>query len=691
MSRASEMVEEAFAKLATMPGFVERTDQVQLSLLLCDCIGSEQTGAFEAPTGLGKSLATLIPAIAQVLANGKRVAIATYTNVLAEQYWRKDLPLALSLFEDWERVKPEFLIGRQRYACLAAIAESHASTCREFRRNALLGIETEFRQHVLKSGREMAQLWSQVSAPPVCPARLCPYYQDCYYYRARRSAEKAGLIITNHNVVLQDALLRQASDDELSMLGKLDFVVFDEAHDLASAAQNALEFELSHGRIGQVIGIAQKLQSTLSPLSLDAGVPHDWNMLCDTFAERLGLLASRIDTAIAGTGEILRATPEALQEDARIKARRPKEPLTGAQVVATEISDLANGFVRDVERTLKDWETNGLKTDEARDTVRNYMMYLGEFGAGCKGLFSNNRNDPEAPDVGLDEVGVTYTAAGFQGGEAKIRHDVIGLSLALKPLLWDRTPWACLSATLALDGNFDFFKRTTGAKADFEEILPSPFDFTSQAAVYIPRVGKLIDPSLARDPAMEQTYYRRLADEIGEIIEACGGRTLALFHSRKEMEGVHRQMALGDDYPILIQRTVGVATTGDKFKERTNASLFALRSFWTGFDAPGETLSCVILVRVPFEVPVDPPAIARMAWLASEGFDPFMSYTLPQAKMMMRQGAGRLIRTSEDRGVICLLDPRLRTKRYGEEILENMPPGIRMYDDIADAVARVGI
>lgn len=690
MSRANDLVESAFAQLAKTPGYVERPDQVQLALLLSDCIGSGNTGAFEAPTGLGKSLATLIPAIAHALAHGKRVAIATYTNVLAEQYWRKDLPIALSLFEDWERVKPEFLIGRQRYACLASITEHHAGTCREFRRNALLGIETEFRQHVPKVGREMAQLWGQVSAPPVCPARLCPYYQDCYYYRARRSAEKSHLIITNHNVLLQDALLRQASDDEMSMLGKLDFVIFDEAHDLASAAQNALEFELSHFKIGQIIGIAQKLQSTLSPLSMDAGQPHIWNALCDSFAEHLSLLGNKLDTAIAGYGQILRTIPESLQEDSRVKAKRPKEPLTAAQVVATEVSDLANGFVKDVERTLKDWDTEGLKTEDARDTVRNYLMYLGEFAFGCKGLFSSRRG-PDDEDAGSDEVGVTYTAAPFQGGEGKIRYDVIGLSRALKPLLWDRTPWACLSATLALDGNFDFFQRTTGAKADFEEILPSPFDFSHQASLYIPRVGKLIDPAMARDPSMEHQYYQRLADEIGEIIETCGGRTLALFHSRKEMEGVHRAMTLGDDYPILIQRTVGVATTGEKFKERTNASLFALRSFWTGFDAPGETLSCVVLVRVPFEVPVDPPAIARMAWMSSEGYDPFMSYTLPQAKMMMRQGAGRLIRTAEDRGIICLLDPRLRTKRYGEEIFANMPAGMRSYDDIREAAARVGI
>lgn len=690
MSRANDLVEAAFAQLAKTPGFVERQDQVQLSMLLADCIGSGQTGAFEAPTGLGKSLATLIPAIAQGLANGKRIAIATYTNILAEQYWRKDLPLALSLFDDWERLKPEFLIGRQRYACMASIVESHAGTCREFRRNALLGIETEFRQHVNKVGREMAQLWNQVSAPPVCPARLCPYYQDCYYYRARRSAEKANLIITNHNVVLQDAILRKASDDELSLLGKLDFVIFDEAHDLISAAQNALEFELSHSKLGQIIGIAQKLQSTLSPLSLDAGEPHLWNALCDTFCERLSQMGNRFDTSVAGTGQILRVSPNTLQEDARVKTKRPREPLTAAQVVATEISELSNEFTKDIDRTLKGWDEAGLKTEDARDTVRNYLLYLNEFAYGCKGLFSSRKVDEDV-DSDYEEVGVTYTASSFQGGEAKLRYDVIGLNHALKSLVWDRTPWACLSATLAIDGNFDFFTRTTGAKADFEEILPSPFDFSHQAALYVPPAGKLIDPTMARDPGVEQQYYRRLADEIGDIIEACGGRTLALFHSRKEMEGVHREMALSDEFPILIQRTVGVATTGDKFKERTNASLFALRSFWTGFDAPGETLSCVILVRVPFEVPVDPPAIARMAWLASEGYDPFMSYTLPQAKMMMRQGAGRLIRTTEDRGVICLLDPRLRTKRYGEQIFENMPSGMRMYEDIHEAVARAGI
>jgi ATP-dependent DNA helicase DinG len=157
------------------------------------------------------------------------------------------------------------------------------------------------------------------------------------------------------------------------------------------------------------------------------------------------------------------------------------------------------------------------------------------------------------------------------------------------------------------------------------------------------------------------------------------------------MEAVRAHLDLGPDLPILMQTTSGVGAIGERFRELVGASLFALRSFWTGFDAPGETLSCVVLVRVPFEVPVDPPAVVRIAWLQSQGLDAFWYHTLPQAKMLMRQGAGRLIRREEDRGVIAILDPRLRSKRYGEAILANLPPEMRTFDDFLDAMAHVGL
>jgi ATP-dependent DNA helicase DinG len=190
---------------------------------------------------------------------------------------------------------------------------------------------------------------------------------------------------------------------------------------------------------------------------------------------------------------------------------------------------------------------------------------------------------------------------------------------------------------------------------------------------------------------MEQIYYRALAAELSHMIEISDGRTLALFHSRKEMEGVYAHMRVSSDLPILIQSKTGAAMVGEQFKKNIFASLFALRSFWTGFDAPGETCSCVAVVRIPFEVPSDPQVVARMAYLHQQGLDPFMVHTLPNAKMMMRQGAGRLIRSVKDKGIIALLDPRLRTKRYGEQILANFPDGMRTFDDFADAAGWIGI
>lgn len=209
MSTALELIEKAFEVLAAKPGFIERPDQRQLALLLADMMQEDGTGAFEAPTGLGKSLASLIPAMAHALETKRRTVIATYTNVLAEQYWRKDLPLARGLFEDGGEVKAQLLMGRARYACLMAMDEHAPDLVDNFKANARIGHESDFRTYVPKPGKELNMLWQKVISPPVCPGRLCPAYDDCFYYRARRRAEKAEIVITNHSVVIQDALMKR--------------------------------------------------------------------------------------------------------------------------------------------------------------------------------------------------------------------------------------------------------------------------------------------------------------------------------------------------------------------------------------------------------------------------------------------------------------------------------------------------
>jgi ATP-dependent DNA helicase DinG len=680
VSTVSELIERAYERLSELPGFVDRPNQKQLSLLVSDFITEETTGAIEAPTGLGKSLAALIPAIAQAIVEGKRTVIATYTNVLAEQYWRKDLPLALSLFDDPD-IKTAFVIGRQRYACLTSMYEHAAEWVNPMLMNAELGIETEFRQLIPLKQRDLTTMWRQIAAPPVCPARLCPNYQECFYYRGRRQGEKAHIVITNHSVVIQSALVARSSDDGKGMLGEFDFLVLDEAHDFPQAAINGMEFELSANHLGILIGIANRIESSLMPMAKAADEGEAWHSKCKKFRDGIDQCQKALVeySMMLGQPGILALSPAEVQQHPQVRGNQAKGGIEAAKAVANLVSGETHGFCRSVEEHIQVWKDSDLGENFrlAQDTAKHYLMYVREIGGGANLLF--------------DPHGVSVTYAGRSGAEAMIRQDVIGLAEPLQELIWEPTPWVCLSATLATDGNFEYFRRATGADPQYEEILPTPFDYGSNSSLYLPKAGRIPDPAVARREGTEDFYYRALAKELSEIIRACDGRTLALFHSRKEMEGVLQHVDLPPELPIYLQGKFGAGSIGERFKDNTHASLFALRSFWTGFDAPGETLSCVALVRVPFEVPIDPPQIARLAWMQTQGLDAFGGHTLALAKMMMRQGAGRLIRKDGDKGVVALLDPRLRSKRYGEEILANLPPEMRTFDDIYDAVAWIGL
>lgn len=680
MPSVPERIEAALGRLAERPGFLRRDNQRQLALFLGDLLESGESGAVEAPTGLGKSLAALIPAIAHALESGKRTVVSTYTNVLAEQYWRKDLPLALSLFDDAPAIQSALLMGRQRYVCLIGLNEAMPAEVESFRARAELGIEAEFRSLSRIPHGQLGQLWHKVSVPPVCPGRLCPSYHDCYFYRARQRAERAHVVVTNHSVVIQDALNARHGDRPSGMLGEYDYLIADEAHDLIPAAQSGLEFDLSGAELGTLKGVATRLESSLRSLAEAIGDQAQWASRCERFRADLDEAGRHLTAFGLGLreGGVLAASPAELLEDPRLRAQRRPEADPEAREIADRVARACQGFGSTVRDFLERWQT--YRPEEAvaaREVVRNYLTYIDDFAGEASLLF--------------EPSGVMVSYVRSDRASAELRSDTVGLAEPMSELVWQRKPAALLSATLAVDGEFEFVKRTLGFDPAFEEILPSPFDFGSQAALYLPAAGRIPDPSVARAHGAEEGYYDALAGEILQLLTTVGGRTMVLFHSRKEMEAVAARITLPPELPIYLQPKSGASSIGERFRREVRSSLFALRSFWTGFDAPGETLSCVALVRVPFEVPIEPPAVARMAYLARQGLDPFQSWTLPMAKMMIRQGAGRLIRSAEDRGVIALLDPRLRTKRYGEAILANLPAEMRTFDDIRDAVGWIGL
>jgi ATP-dependent DNA helicase DinG len=672
-SNATELIDKALFRLSNLSGFVERENQRQLSLLISDCIDGSSTGIFEAPTGLGKSLAALIPAIAHAIANEKRTVISTYTNVLAEQYLYKDLPLALTLFDE----KPEtaFIIGKQRYACVAEI-EAHVPDMRDsYLPHAKIGIESEFREITKLKGREAIGKWRQISVPQICPARMCDFYHKCIYYRARRNATKAGVVITNHSVVLMDAAQGEMGSP---LFGNYDFLIMDEAHDLPQAAYSAFEFVLDEAVLQQVGAVSAGLERVLRPRAVIKKIERD---LADAFATfRKAIDAAKFELSVIAANSprsaILATAPKDVAEFPSVASRTSSAMLNSVIPLADSLMDSCKLLDKAVRAVLrKEGDDEDLST--VGESTTSYRQYLAEFAYNCKSLVSPN------------DKAVSYSDKGFNN--FALKRTLVNVSESLEEKLWSRKPAVCLSATLAVDSEFEFFIQKAGVTPQYCEILPSPFSFREQAALYLPKDGTIPDPGAARKEGAEDLYYSALAQEFASIILALKGRTLALFHSRAEMEGVMERINLPEELPIYIQRRSGVGTIGDAFRKNVNASLFALRSFWTGFDAPGETLSCVALTRIPFEVPVDPPSIVRSAVMTLEGRDPFREYSLANAKMLMRQGAGRLIRNDSDRGIIAILDPRIRTKSYGEAILSNLPQGMGCYSDIFDAMAAIGL
>jgi ATP-dependent DNA helicase DinG len=678
-----------FARLEAREGFEARPVQREMANFIADCLQHGQTACIEAPTGVGKSLGALIPLIAWVLTTGKRVVISTYTNVLAEQYWRKDLPLALELFgEASQQVRTQLVMGRARYACIDRIYGRESSMLepalvrflREWVTVAQEGVESELapflRRKAVPEGL-LRDLWRQIATPPACRARTCPYYANCFYYRQRRAAANAQLIVTNHSVVLTDALLKASGADGL--LDNYDWLLVDEAHDLPEAARSALEFELSPDTLNEIIRNASSLSHQIANALEGEQRPES---LLNVVAELVQVLARGCQAAIAPLnaveippeGCILAINPPELAEDEAVrKAARP-DWLPMMQAVVESLQSQLRQFYTEIKRELKPYraQMSERQYEAVREAVNQYASWFRNLYRGLNQLVNPSE-------------GVSWVEATLKGWRACYQPLEVGSWLAAH--LWSQQPAILMSATLTIDGSFDFFLRQVGLSEAIRTLrLPPVFDYARQCALYLPPRGALPAPPRSARSHDAPAYYKAVAEQLTQILQATRGRALVLFTSRAEMEAVREMLPSIPELRLMVQGESANADLSQRFREDTESVLFGLRSFWTGFDAPGETLSCVVLVRIPFEVPVSPPQMARHALLRWRGEDPFESWTLPLAKQQIRQGFGRLIRRADDRGIVCLLDARLHTRPYGKSILANLPANIPVYHLIEDAV-----
>lgn len=642
---ASLSLEEFFGPegplAAALPDYEMRNEQVQVAQAIEAAFSSGKPCLAEAGTGVGKTLAYLVPAVRAAL-DGKRTVISTHTINLQNQLMEKDIPLVLSLFpEAEEKVLYELMKGRGNFLCRVALENA---------RNDLFMMAEPLFRRVQKwayqegcSG-DVADLpftfpnWSELtSTPETCRAQECNYYNSCHYYRMRWAAAESNLIVVNHALFFSDLALR-ISDPNSGILPDYDQVIFDEAHHLEDVATKTFGIEFGSRRLVNLMDRIKNLR----------GLDLDRDRL-KTIEEMNGSLFL----------PFLQAGKSEFYFDDAIKAEARGEAEEWTSKTCNAISTLQNDLLKSAR-----------EDENLRDRLEGMARLCGRAREELNRLFFEN-----------DENAIRWGEMTFAGRTGKQEPRVtlhltpISIAKVLKTALWDRMQArkgsvTLVSATLANSGGFSYQRARLGIPEEAVECLVgSPFDYKQQALLYVP--GHL--PAPAPVPA----YTDRVVAEIERVLRLTEGRAFLLFTSRAMLNTVYERLDGKLPFPLFKQGEMPPARLVEAFRESENGCLFGAQTFWEGVDVQGEALSCVIIDRLPFAVPDSPITRARTQAIVDAGGDWFREYAIPQAQIRLKQGFGRLIRTHTDRGIVCILDSRLITKDYGAEFVKYLPPAAR--------------
>jgi predicted DnaQ family exonuclease/DinG family helicase len=665
-----------------LPGYEHREPQLQMLLAVAQIQARGGTLVVEAGTGTGKSLAYLVPSIARAVRHGERVVISTNTHTLQEQLMVKDLP-ALREWLPWD-FKACLLKGRSNYVSLRRWRRYLAEPCRDpddlkFKLKVLLwlhstssGDRSELRLH----GREEV-LWANIASDPLdCVGVRCTK-EDCYVHRARAEAEASNLVVINHALLLADAEVGGG------LLPDFDHLVVDEAHHLEEAATRGLRQEVdgpgllallerlaspdagerSEGLLGELrrqphLGSSDEAFAQAMPMSLAAG---------QRVRELFDLATRWVGTKLAETDrrdDSVRLTPALRDEEAW-----PSLSIA-AESAVTALAALDSGLHRAING-VRDW-LGGSEPDQG---IRELELIRGRLEAAAR-LLDEALMTP-------DPNRVYWFTLVARTENLVLRAAPINVGPLLRERVYaDRRSTVFTSATLAVGGTFDYFRSRVGLGPGIEElILPSPFDFLHQALVCLP----------ADFPAPEdETFDQEVEEVVASVARRVGGRTLVLFTSHRQLRDVHTALKHRVDLDEVL--ILGQGIDGQRrqvlksFDEAERPLLLGTASFWEGIDVPGQKLSCVIMVRIPFPVPAEPVYAAR----AEQVRDAFAQLALPQAALRLKQGFGRLIRRSTDRGAVVILDNRILGRDYGKAFLDVLPPASRFVGPAAEIADRVG-
>ena len=618
--------------------FEYRPGQLQMALRVEKALIEGTHLVVEAGTGTGKTLAYLYPSLRFSLITGRRIIVSTGTKSLQEQLFSKDVPFLESILGPLNIC---YMKGRSNYLCRQKLQDIHPSSL--FGAEALhFKIIQEWAEATETGDRaeiaalpEKSTLWGRIDArTDACSGKDCAHFLDCYVSEMRRRAADSNLVIINHHLFFTDLEIKMKAPDA-SVLPSACAVVFDEAHELEHIASDCFGVSVSNRRVEDLILDVHKGTS-------DADRRAEVSKAAGTVVDRFALLWN----AMPGKKE-----PDRIVFDGRPEFVVARNEIYSGVLLALQ---LLHGVLKSVAQD-----------DEA---VASLVQRTGQ-------LFSELRYLMESTSDSAVFWIERRLAAHGTALNTFIQATPIDVSEILAASVFETYDTTVLtSATLAVQKGFSHVRKALGIVDAEEIIVPSLFDYPTQALLYVPK--DIPDP---RDDG----FFDSAKAHIVEVLRICQGRAFCLFTSYEMMQKMHVALKDALPHPLLLHGTMTRNELLYQFRTTPHAVLFGTSSFWQGIDVQGEQLSCVIIDRLPFAVPSDPVLQARVKAIENSGGSGFFDYQVPKAALALKQGFGRLIRSTTDRGVLVMLDRRIQHVNYGNIFIESLPP-YRMTNDISE-------